>query len=635
MKKIVSVIICFLAFSILLGVGATHVVAENSIPRETNPFVNDYYVEPIDQDAPFFDVVLPKIAASITESNNNSISPYFDELPVANNPENFQSLGSTTYANINGQTVTAEAFYRVPEDSLYDPNCGLGLLVYQCIQYKRAHPEEDVKLTFSSMRTSVTASVCVLPESKYYGYMRSLYGTNYDEHGFVRISYMLSEAARMGIEVTLVTHRDSYSVKQYNPSTGKLKSRANLDQYTYFTKALKSDCYDSYAPGKKVSDFMKYTRVDWTIEDKNIDMVHVKHVSASHYLATDGTEHKNAVFFSGANLDENNYFGGNGNGKTQSGLIVSDHADLYRVTYNYVQLMYKYRHQEEIYELRDLVSKRNTEQIALINSGKGDLIPEDEQIVYIGTANDPVFEMYFAPLGGSMDSWDTVNNPICKYISKLPQSESYVELTWNAYHFNTCYIGTMCENMITKAFCENPNAKNKIYLRIDDFPASEINKLKVGTEIGYRSFKDSARVHTKDVLVSYQENGVRHRVSLMMSAAFGADGLYYRTNSLLVINETDTTGGNFYNIFGKKYSYNMIDDGLKVSPGKVILKSGQTQRLDVFYTGKDTLSYKSSDSSVASAEKGVIYARKPGAAVITVTDGKCESSVVVAVTDAK
>ena len=191
-----------------------------TFPSETDPFVSDFLIGDTDQSAPFFDVILPAIKANIKENNKHSISPYYDEFPLANNPENFQGLGSTTYANINGKTVTAEAFYRLKDESLHDPNAGMGLLIYQCIQYKLKHPEEDVKITFSSYRTSVTASVCVLPESKYYGYMRSLYGTNYDEHGFVRISYMLVEAARMGIEVTMVNQLPSYAVKQYNPKTG-------------------------------------------------------------------------------------------------------------------------------------------------------------------------------------------------------------------------------------------------------------------------------------------------------------------------------------------------------------------------------------------------------------------------------
>lgn len=558
MKKFRAFLTSVLAFSLFLCGGVTPAQSQTVPPSETDPFVSNYYVGATDQNEPFFDVILPEIAENIEENNKHSISPYYDEFPVANNPENFQGLGSTTYANINGKTVTAEAFYRLRNESLCDPNNGMGLLIYQCIQYKRAHPDEDVKITFCSYRTSVTAAVCVLPESKYYGYMRSLYGTNYDEHGFVRISYMLTEAARMGIEVTLITQLNSYSVQQYNPSTGKLKSRGNLDHATYYNRAMQTDCYNSYAPGHKVSDFMKFGKVGWTVGDKTADMQHVKSATVSHYLATDGSEHTGAVFFSSANLDENNYIGANGNNSSQSGVIVSDHDELYRVAYNYMQLMYEYRGQEELFELRKLVNEMNNEQIALINSGRGDEISADEQIVYLGTDQDSVFELYFTPFGGGVDTWDTEANPFCKYLDKLPVSTDYVEFIWNEFGYGECYIGKTMEKMLEKAFCGNPNVNNKIAIRVTDFNTDAIQRLKVGTEIGYRSIKNGNNIHSKDIMMSYEENGERHRVSLMTSCNFYPIAFSYRTNSLLVINETDATGGNFYNILGEKYSYGMI-----------------------------------------------------------------------------
>ena len=64
----------------------------------------------------------------------------------------------------------ADAFYRKYNEALNDPNVGLGLLLYQCIQYKIAHPEADVEICYSSYRTSPTIAVCVVPQSRYYGY---------------------------------------------------------------------------------------------------------------------------------------------------------------------------------------------------------------------------------------------------------------------------------------------------------------------------------------------------------------------------------------------------------------------------------------------------------------------------------
>lgn len=595
--------------------------AKITIPSETDPFVSNYYVGATDQSAPFFDVVLPEIAKNIKTNNKHSISPYYDKFPPANNPENFQGLGSTTYANINGKKVTAEAFYRVHNESLSDPNNGMGLLIYQCIQYKRKHPNEDVKITFSSYRTSVTAAVCVLPESKYYGYMRSLYGTNYDEHGFVRISYMLTEAARMGIEVTMVNQLNSYAVKQYNPATGKTASRKNLSLNSYFTKALDTKCYDSYAKGKKVSDFMDYCMVGWTVGDKTHDMQHVKSATVSHYLATDGKEHGKSVFFETANLDENNYIGANGNNGSQSGVIVSDHDELYRITYNYTRLMYDYRGQEEMYELRKVVYDRNVEQFALINSGREDEIPSNEQILYLGSDKDPVFKLYFTPFAGAEDAWEPDYNPICYHVDKLANSDDYVELMWNVYSYSNCYLGDAMSDKFEKAFCENANVKNKYSVYVTNFDSDAISKLTLGKDIGYRSINSGDGIHSKDFLMSYSDNGVRHRVSLMTSCNYGHSAFYYRTNSMLVIDETDKTGGNFYNILGEKYSYGMIDNDLMVTPANLQLEVGKTYKPEVKYSGKKTLTYKSSDTSVATVSEGKITAVKEGSATITISDG--------------
>ena len=639
MKKFLSLISGLLAGIMLITFSPIYVRAEGNqsqFPSETNPFaVENRYLDPIDQDSPFIDVVLPAIRANIKENNKHSISPYYDAFPQANNPENFQGLGSTTYADINGETVTAEAFYRVRNEGLNDPNNGMGLLIYQCLEYKKAHPDEDVKITYSSYRTSVCASVCVLPESKYYGYMRSLYGVNYDEHGFVRISYLLTEAARMGIEVTLIHQLDSYSVQHYNPTTNSLKKRDILSHEKYFEQAMKSDCYNAYEPGKKVSDFMNTVTVKWQVGDNTTDMQHVKSASVSHYLATDGTEHKNAVFYSSSNLDENSYIGANGNNNAQSGVIISNHSELFRINYNYMQLMARYPNQEDMFTLRKKVSELNDEQIALILAGREHEIPRDEQIVYLGSENDPVFELYFTPLGGGADIWDTVKNPICKYSSKLPRSNDYVEVIWNVYGYGACHIGETMGKMFEKAFCENPNVKNKIFMRVAGFNTDAINRLSVGSQIGYRSIS-TGQIHAKDLLFSYEEEGKRHNVSIMTSCNYYMIAFNYRTNSMLVINETEDSGGNFYNIFGEAYSYGMINNTLMVDPGALALETGDSYKVDVKYSGKDKLTWTTSNKSVATVSAdGTVMALKPGTATITVSDGTYKDTVKVEVTECK
>lgn len=614
--------LCLMSFTMVSS-------AAVSIPSETDPFVEDFYVAPTDQEAPFIDEVLPEIEKNIEKNNKHSISPYYDKFPEANNLENFQGLGHTTYSNINGKTVTAEAFYRVQNEALNDPNNGMGLLIYQAIRYKQAHPEEDVKVTFTSYRTSAAAAVCVIPESKYYGYMRSLYGTNYDEHGFVRISYLMTEAARMGIEVTLVNQLNSYGKNQWNPNTGKLQKRANLDMKTYFEEAMKTDCYNKYAPGKKVSDFMNCANVDWTVTEITQNMQHTKSASASHYLATDGTEHTNAIFLSSSNFDENDYKGRNGNNGAQSGIIITNHDELYRVLYNYTQLMTEYKDQEGIYELRDLMKKLNKEQKALIESGRENEIPKDEQILYLGTENDSVFQLWFTPFAGGIDTWDPENHPFCKYLDKLTESEDYIEFVYNLCQMSNCNLSNMISEKLEEAFCENPNVNNKISMRAPTaLNTSAIKELNLGSEIGYRSIANWTGHHCKDMMMSYVENGVRHNVSILTSCNLYPIAFYTRTNSMLVIDETEATDGDFYHLMGEKFFYGMIDNDLMVNPANLSLNQGDSYSLEVDYAHSKKLTWTSSDKSVATVNsKGKVTAIQPGTATITVTDGTYKDSV--------
>ena len=531
-------------------------------PSETNSHVKDFLIDETDQTSPFFESILPAIAENIETNNTHPINKHFDEVlnDRVENDRNFQGLGVATYENINGKTVTSEPFYRVYGESYNDPNYGMGLMVYQCIMYKLAHPEEDVEITFSTYRTSATAAVCVIPESKYYGLMRSLFGTNYDEHGFVRISYMLVEAARMGIKVTMVNQLPTYGTYHYNEAIDQIKYRNHIDYVDYFEAALKTECYDKFVgEGKNVSDYLNFVVVDWLIDDQTQNMQHVKHLSVSHYLATDGTEHTSGLYYCSANLDENDYLGRNGNSYSQSGVIISDHDELYRVNYNYIMLLIKYKYQEGLQELRFQTAELSEKQIALLKAGRGNEIPQDEQIVYIGTESDKIFELYFTPLGGSVDTWDTVNNPICNYIDRMENSEDYIEFVCNQYGYDRAYFFYMIERKLENAFCGNPNQDNKISVKIDGFDTSYLWSLELGKDIGYREIGSSYRIHAKDFMISYKENGERNYVSIMTSCNLYMLAFYYRTNSILVIHETEQTGNEYYKAFGEKYSYGMIE----------------------------------------------------------------------------
>ena len=511
------------------------------IPNNSEAAVTTYSYN---SDNPFFNYYMDNV---YTLNDNASIDMFFDTLPPTTNTTNFCSLGTTTYGNINGKTVSVDTFARVYNESLNDPNFAEGILIYQAIQYKVRHPEEEVEIYYSSYRTSVTASVCVDRNSKFFGYMRSLFNSEYDEHGFIRISFMLVEAARMGIRVTILPQLNSYGRRQYSSTaSGHLVTKGNLLYETYFSNALTKNCYTQYANGKKVSDYFNYAKVNWAIEESGSEMHHIKTCIVSNYVDKDGVEHGSGVYFTSANLDENDYLGRNGNNGMQTGVIITGHDDIYRVTKNYLETIVEYRERDQISRFRDYVYRTQTEQADLILAGRGNEIDPDKQLIYLGSDTDDVFEMYFTPLPGPQTMWDTTYDPYCKYITEMSQSTEPIIFTWNvAKSENSNSFTYTFEDILCEAFHKNKNKLNRIYLRYEAMNANRYNDLVVGKDIGFKNINTVKNIHSKDVIMSYVKDGARKYVSIINSCNFHSTALYFQSNHILVVKETEANHGVF------------------------------------------------------------------------------------------
>lgn len=503
-------------------------------------------------DQPFFNDYLDNV---YKVDNETSIDKWYDTLPKTSNTTNFCSLGTTEYQNINGRTVLVDTFYRHPGDSLNDPNYGQGILIYQAIQYKVAHPNDDVEIYFGSYRMSATASVCIDKESKYFGYMRSLFDCEYDNHGFVRISFMLVEAARMGIKVVLIPQLNSYGVNQYSATAAKKYAYKSALQYrTYFNGSLDRACYTSYAEGKSVSDYLVCAFNDWNVEERGGDMQHLKACLVSNYRDYDGVDHEYGMFFESANLDENDYLGRNGNSGAQSGVIITNHKEMYNCCRNYMDLIAEYRGSNDIIKFRDIVSSRQTQQIDLFYEGQYNTVPENQRLCYLGSETDSVFELYFTPLSNtSIGVWNTKYMPYCRYLAEMLKSDDYIVFTWNMpYSENTNQFTYTIEDVIYEAFHKNQNKNNRLYMHFETFDATRYNDLTVGKNIGFKNVNTNLKtyIHSKDMIMSYSLNHQRKYVSIISSCNFGNWAFWYRANSILVVKETDENHGTYSNLGG-------------------------------------------------------------------------------------
>ncbi len=467
----------------------------------------------------------------------------------------FLSRNEIVYEDINGGDVTVYTMYREPGEVMNNPNFAQAVLFWQAIRYKDRHPEEDVKITVTSFHYSIYLAACLDESSADYGRMKNLFDCDYDGEGYYRLAYLLIEAARRGIEVTVVGHIDAFATAQEN---GVLCEDMHFEEY--FEPLLKTEAYIS---GKTVGDYMTFRKSYWTsYGDKSAtDMMHVKSCSVSHYTDNSGVDHGPAVWVGSINLDGINYSGANSHDSIQTAVVLSGHEEIWRVVYNYTRLLTAYCAQEEINLFRNMVMLKTTRQIALLSAGKRAEIPDDELIVYIGSEEDAVFEFYFAPFGGAANTWDTVNNPYCKYLSRLLAAASggeWIELVWNNVKYVQSFeLADIFAELIVEAFRINTSTESNLHLQLPGIDTSLFAGLTEGENIGELSVNEYALAyHIKDTLLSYCESGERQYVSMVSSLNFHSGSMSYQTNQLLIIKETEATGNRFY-----------IDYAIMTTPG--------------------------------------------------------------------
>lgn len=500
------------------------------------PTGEDYLPRPeevINPPQPRTPVSVDEVLNLALDSDQGDLNSTYAKFPRLDNSSNFMSSNVTTFENINGGDVTVDTIVYPAHSTSSNMNFSQGMLIYQAMLYKQAHPEEDVNIHITSYRFSVQTGLCLNRNSRYFGYMRQLpANVNYDKYGFVRIAYLLVTAAKMGINVTIVGQQDAYPIDTYD-----------MHLEDYFDYYLPDPCDPIYAQGKFVSDYMNWQHCRWTLQNKGgTDMMHLKLCAVSDYLDMNGVEHHNALWTSSSNLDGITSNGANANWKQQTATIVTNHEALYRTAVNYVDLMASLSGQEDIYEFQHIMSKRSVEQIDLQLAGRGNEIPPEEQLAYIGGETDPVFELYFTPMGGGSIEWDERYNAYCKYLREMYNSEDYILFTWNAAEYNGNYaLGQQMEDIIVAAFHKNKNANNKVYMNTESFDGSAFDDLVVGQDIGLKSFnkKELGGIHNKDVQISYQKDGQRYYVNLLNSMNVHSGSMYYQANHMLVIKETD------------------------------------------------------------------------------------------------
>ena len=456
---------------------------------------------------------------------------------------NFLSIKTKDYIDINGNDVTADLFYIGINKKLDHPNLGQAILLYQAIRYKICNPDDYNEINITTFRFSIIAGFCIVPSSPYYGTMKSMPDTKIDKDGFVRMSHLVTIAAKVGIKVNVIAQLSGYS------DYGSEKNPA-----TFFKSVLNESCFAKCGlSSKKVGDFLDYRACEWiSYEGKAAsDMYHFKTCNVLHYLDNDGVVRNYGVYLSSANIDGVHKRGVAGLVSSQSGIIITNHRYIYLCARNFVRFSLDYVGYDMASDFRNEYITIIKKQKLLIEERGYDYLSE-EIMIYLGSENDPVFEFYITPLDGSVGMWSD-DNPFCRFVTKLQRSREHIGFKWNNPKSSMTYefINTFFK-IVKKAYKKDrgqiENIQNNLAIKMVGFDKTFFDDLIVGQHLGSKTILNSSGIcHEKDCVFLYEEGGIRNSVALINSLNEHQGAFWYQVNQLLVVKENVHTGTDLVN----------------------------------------------------------------------------------------
>jgi|GEM_PF-1647812 len=519
------------------------------VPNELNPGTDELLPKhSLSSDANDF---LKSLTASDEEYEyyaNKEVVFDYDGYERTESTNDFLSRGERTFEGINGANVTTHLYYGTSYCRADQPNVGLGLLLYKAIRYKLAYPDLENEISISSFRYSIIAGINLLKSSPYYGLMKSMPDDAMDRDGFVRFSYLVLFAAKIGIHVNLIQQIEAYS--DYG---------TEILAEDYYPLYLDEPCSAAHGLGdKKIGDFLHYKQCKWvSYEGKSAtDMYHIKCLAAEHYLDDEDQPHDYALFTSSANLDGINKNGSAGNTGSQTGLLVLNHEYLYLAARNFIKFSQAYCDQDDVHDFRVAFKRVIAEQRSTILS-EGYAGMKDSMMVYLGTESDKVFELSFAPFDTDFTSWNTTN-PFCKYVDKLSKSKSHIKFyaTNPKFDYGFDFLNVFFQRL-SKAYkvvrAKEEIDKNALFISSASEPPKCIESLEVGKHLGKKGIRQNNN-HQKDMYFEYEEDGKRCSAILFSTLNWHMGAFFYQANSALVVRENEDTGFDLSNEFRTLYN---------------------------------------------------------------------------------
>ncbi len=419
---------------------------------------------------------------------------------------------ATKFVTVDDQNVKVEIYGRNTGDRDGHPVFAVCELVNKSINYKKKYPNEDVTIDYAIYRMETDTACYYNPSSRKYGKTTTL-KRNYTDD-CERVAYSFVKAAKQGIKVRLIYHRDEV-----------IEENATLE---WFQSFMNDKC--SFDKTKKVSDFLEVRKCKWNIAETMSNQMHSKSLLVSDYIDYDGKEYHNAINSMTANVDryETSYRPTSKKDWTHSGYTISNHEKIYEAYMRYFDMTF------------DCYENRYAFVDEVLNAHKENLL----------NYKDEYFECYFLPMPQVYtNGYDVENNPYAKYIEKLNTTQGQIKCYMNMYSLDSNIMTNKIVGRIYDAFTNNKTETNDCgFIIKKEIKAGEpeYDWLK---EIGFLSV--GPKTHSKDTMFYYGDTD--EYVVITGSANLGYSGWFAKSNYAIVFRESGENH-EIYDAFHKIYS---------------------------------------------------------------------------------
>lgn len=463
------------------------------------------------------------IAIACVLSVTGLVSYYTYENPKTT----IAKLTKSVSYNQSESDVKMEFYSRVWHQKEDNPVFAIGELVNKCINYKIANPtDNDVSIQFAIYRMEIETACYYVPGTRNYGkvtYLNKDFTSDCE-----RISYSFIKAAKHGINVKLIYHRE-----------------ANLNDtrvLRYFESYMNESCVSDQT--KKVSDYLTVRKSLWPLTDLGVNQMHNKQLLISDYLDYDNTVHHNAVFSATSNIDAYNKGTYNPIGVkdwTHTGFTISNHNNFYNANLKYFNLTFDYY--KNRFEFVDAVMNEHA---------KGYF--EDGGLNF----KDEYIECYFTPMPQNFtDMFDLENNPYAYYFEKLKECTGQIKCHMNMYHPSHSAMTQRLFETLVQAFENNTNEGNEFGLKqaMGIEPGDELHTLLSPTA---DEFELTKMTHAKDTMMFF--GNTNEYVTITGSANLHLGEFSSKSNTIVVFKETQENH-DIYNMFLDAYVNTVKDTG--------------------------------------------------------------------------